>query len=113
MPKCGAAPRAAPVADMQVGDRLIAIGSSTGGVEALLEVLSHFPANCPPTVITQHMPAGFTKSFSAALGKMCAPVVREATEGAVLSPGHIYLAPGGAAHLEITGRTQWRCHLVA
>src|ERR1700750_2655327 len=101
MPKCGAAPRAAPVADMQVGDRLIAIGSSTGGVEALLEILSHFPANCPPTVITQHMPAGFTTSFAARLDKMCAPRVAEAFDGAPLEPGHVYLAPGGLMHLEI------------
>jgi two-component system chemotaxis response regulator CheB len=109
-------PMSTPTHDADFADRLIAIGSSTGGVEALLEVLSHFPANCPPTVITQHMPAGFTKSFAARLDKMCAPVVREAAEaaeGAVLAPGHIFLAPGGAAHLEITGRAQWRCRLVA
>jgi two-component system, chemotaxis family, protein-glutamate methylesterase/glutaminase len=106
-----AANAAAPRPEMRFSDRLIAIGSSTGGVEALLEVLSHFPANCPPTVITQHMPAGFTASFAARLDKMCAPVVREATEGAVLQSGHVFLAPGAVSHLEIGGRAQWRCHL--
>ena len=106
-----AAPRSAPVQDTApFAHRVIAIGASTGGVEALL---SHFPADCPPTVITQHMPAGFTASFAARLDKLCAPRVAEAAEGAVLSPGQVWLAPGGAAHLEITGRSQWRCRLIA
>jgi len=94
-------------------DRVIAIGSSTGGVEALLEVLSHFPSDCPPTVITQHMPAGFTRSFAARLDKLCAPRVREAQDGAVLEQGLIYLAPGGVSHLEIGGRTALSCRLVS
>lgn len=92
--------------------KLIAIGASTGGVEALIEVLSHFPADCPPTVVTQHMPAGFTASFARRLDRLSAPMVLEAFDGAVLEPGHVYLAPGGAAHLEVTGRTTWRCRLI-
>ena len=91
--------------------KLIAIGASTGGVEALIEVLSHFPADCPPTLITQHMPAGFTASFARRLDKLSAPRVSEAVDGAVLEPGTVHLAPGGAAHLEVTGRTTWRCRL--
>ena len=91
---------------------MIAIGSSTGGVEALVTVLSQFPANCPPTVITQHMPASFTTSFAARLNKMCAPTVTEASDGAVLQPGHIFIAPGGDAHLEVTGAKTLRCRLV-
>ena len=93
--------------------KLIAIGSSTGGVEALLEVLSHFPKNCPPTVITQHMPAGFTTSFAARLDKMCEPHVAEARDGDILEPGRVYLAPGAVSHLEVTGRETWRCRLVS
>jgi len=92
--------------------KLIAIGSSTGGVEALVSLLTHFPANCPPTVITQHMPATFTASFSARLHKICAPTVAEATDGAILQAGQIYLAPGGDAHLEVTGSRTLRCRLV-
>lgn len=94
-------------------DRIVAIGSSTGGVEALLEVISHFPRDCPPTVITQHMPAGFTKSFAARLDKLCAPSVREAQDGAVLEQGLIYLAPGAVSHLEIVGRTALSCRLIS
>jgi two-component system chemotaxis response regulator CheB len=109
-PRALTAPRPGP-RDAYVPDgRLVAIGSSTGGVEALIEILTKFPANGPPTVISQHMPPTFTKSFAARLNKLCAPNVSEAVEGAVIMPGHIYLAPGDA-HLEITGLTQPRVHL--
>ena len=93
------------------GDSVIAIGSSTGGVEALIEVLSSFPENCPPTVITQHMPEHFTTSFAARLDRLCAPRVTEATDGASLTVGQVYLAPGGAAHLEVGGLGTLRCKL--
>jgi two-component system, chemotaxis family, protein-glutamate methylesterase/glutaminase len=94
------------------GNSIIAIGSSTGGVEALIEVLSHFPANCPPTVITQHMPAHFTTTFAQRLDRLCQPRVTEASDGAVLSVGQVYLAPGGNQHLEISGVGTYRCRLV-
>lgn len=86
------------------GDTVVAIGASTGGVEAILTLLSSFPANCPPTVITQHMPASFTASFAGRLDRCCAPSVSEATQGAPLREGHIYLAPGGSTHLKIASR---------
>ncbi|WP_297442927.1 chemotaxis response regulator protein-glutamate methylesterase [Acidocella sp.] len=82
--------------------RVVAIGSSTGGVEALITILSKFPANCPPTIISQHMPATFTKSFAARLDKLCAAQVSEAVEGDRLAAGRIYLAPGNA-HIEVSG----------
>ena len=86
---------------------IAAIGSSTGGVEALLQVISAYPANCPPTVITQHMPATFTKSFAKRLDNASAATVTEAEDGAVLSPGQVFLAPGGNRHLTVmrTGDT--------
>ena len=91
--------------------RTIAIGSSTGGVEALLNILSEFPADCPPTVVTQHMPASFTHSFAERLNRSCAAHVSEAVDGDVLAPGRIFIAPGGDRHLEVTGTTP-RCRLV-
>jgi len=88
-----------------------AIGASTGGVEALIAVLSKFPENCPPTLITQHMPPVFTRNLATRLDRMCAPSVVEATHGAPLRPGVIYIAPGGDQHLEVTGRSALACSL--
>lgn len=97
--------------DFTPNRRIVAIGSSTGGVEALLTVLSSFPRNCPPTVITQHMPATFTPSFAARLDRECDAHVEEATDGAALKVGCIYLAPGGDMHLEVSGGVSSRCRL--
>jgi two-component system chemotaxis response regulator CheB len=95
------------------GGHVVAIGSSTGGVEALLTVISRFPANCPPTVITQHMPATFTASFAARLDRATDASVAEAREGALLEPGKVWLAPGGATHLQVVGSGTLRCKLIA
>jgi two-component system chemotaxis response regulator CheB len=91
--------------------RLLAIGSSTGGVEALMKLIEQFPANCPPTVITQHMPATFTKSFAQRMDRACEAQVSEAVDGDIIAPGRIYLAPGGEAHLSVEGVGQLRCRL--
>lgn len=101
-----------PAAEYRVGRKVVAIGSSTGGVEALIAVLQKFPQNCPPTVITQHMPATFTKSFAERLNRICAPVVQEATDGARLEIGKVYLAPGGDRHLQIVNASAPSCRLV-
>jgi two-component system chemotaxis response regulator CheB len=90
---------------------IVGIGSSTGGVEALLTIVSRFPVNCPPTVITQHMPAAFTRSFAERLNRTSAAEVHEAFDGAPLQQGHVYLAPGGVAHLEVVGSNTLRCAL--
>jgi two-component system chemotaxis response regulator CheB len=102
----------APAIDYRVGRKVVAIGSSTGGVEALIAVLQKFPQNCPPTVITQHMPSTFTKSFAERLNRICAPVVQEATDGARLEIGKIYLAPGGERHLQVVNPSAPCCRLV-
>lgn len=90
--------------------RMIAIGASTGGVEALIAVLQEFPANCPPTIITQHMPPAFTRSFAERLNGLCRARVAEARDGDVLAVGQVYLAPGDH-HLELSGQGQMRCRL--
>jgi two-component system, chemotaxis family, protein-glutamate methylesterase/glutaminase len=99
-------------ANYAVGRKIVAIGSSTGGVEALITVLQNFPANCPPTVITQHMPSTFTKSFAERLNRLCQPVVQEAYDGARLEVGKIYLAPGGERHLQVTNSAAPCCRLL-
>ena len=93
------------------GRKIIAIGSSTGGVEALGEVLKDFPANCPPTVITQHMPESFTASFAGRLNSICAPEILEAKDGALLEVGKVYIAPGKIAHLEVKTGENLYCRL--
>ncbi len=105
---------AAPIAaaEYRAGRKTVAIGASTGGVEALITVLQRFPVNCPPTVITQHMPHTFTKSFAERLNRLCAPTVEEATEGARLEIGKIYLAPGGERHLQVANASAPCCRLV-
>ncbi len=106
------APVKTPKEKFRHNGKVVAIGSSTGGVEALIAVLSGFPANCPPTVITQHMPGTFTKSFAERLNRMCDASVSEAVDGAPLTAGHIYIAPGGATHhLEVSGSESLRCRL--
>lgn len=112
-PGADRAPAHAASGDFRPDGRIVAIGSSTGGVEALLSVLSAFPANCPPTVITQHMPGSFTKSFAERLNRTCAARVGEAYEGAPLEIGQVWLAPGGDNHLQVVGHAQKRCRLVA
>ncbi len=104
------APPTAPCTESFVaGDKLVAIGSSTGGVEALLAVVGKLAANCAPTVIAQHMPATFTKSFAERLNRASAATVTEARDGDPLLPGRVYVAPGGDFHLEIEGATALRC----
>jgi len=97
------APSAQAPSNFRANGRVIAIGASTGGVEALITLLSAFPENCPPTVVTQHMPATFTNSFAARLDRLCAAHVSEARDGDPLQVGRIYIAPGGARHMEVAG----------
>lgn len=76
-------------------EKLICIGASTGGTEAIKELLMRMPADSPGIVITQHMPPGFTTSFAARLDGLCQITVKEAVNGERILPGHAYIAPGG------------------
>ena len=75
-------------------EKIIALGASTGGVEALTHVICEMPADCPATVIVQHMPKNFTSSFANRLNGLATPNVLEAQNGGRLMPGHVYIAPG-------------------
>jgi two-component system chemotaxis response regulator CheB len=98
--------RSAPVAKAPqrqlrvVDNRVVVIGASTGGVEALKRLLTGIPADCPPILITQHMPPRFTDAFAQRLNRELAMTVSEAVHDEPIEPGHVYIAPG-SHHLEI------------
>src|SRR6266700_1006859 len=92
--------------------RIVAIGASTGGVEALTGMVSKFPANGPAVLVVQHIPASYIKRFAGRLNRLSAARVEEAAHGALLGPGTIYIAPG-ARHLElIAGPDGYYCRLI-
>jgi two-component system chemotaxis response regulator CheB len=94
------APKPVLVAGNLLARKIVTIGASTGGVEALKAVLTHLPSDCPPVLVTQHMPERFTASFAKRLNGECAMTVSEARHGDVVEQGHVYIAPG-ARHLEL------------
>lgn len=93
-PAAPAAP-AEPAHLLETTHKIIAIGASTGGVQALTCVLSSMPADSPGTLVVQHMPAQFTRSFAERLNETCAVQVKEAADGDHIIPGRVLIAPGG------------------
>jgi two-component system, chemotaxis family, protein-glutamate methylesterase/glutaminase len=93
-------------------DRLILIGSSTGGVDALMKVLAHFPHDCPPTLIVQHIGAPFGEGLASLLDRAVAPKVRLAGSVEHLVRGTVLLAPGSERHLVVDGKSGKRARLV-
>jgi two-component system chemotaxis response regulator CheB len=91
----GKPPRAFPTRPPRSRSRVLAVGASTGGPEAIKRLLCALPADAPPTLIVQHMPEGFTKAFAARLDKECPMRVREARPGDELETGLALIAPGG------------------
>jgi two-component system chemotaxis response regulator CheB len=100
-------------AGYRAGGKIVAIGASTGGVEALSQVLAAMPTTAPPILIAQHMPDRFVPSFAARLNAMCAMTVAVAQDGQPLRPGHAYIAPGNI-HLQLAGKSAglYRCQLL-
>jgi two-component system chemotaxis response regulator CheB len=110
------APRtAAPVRKERVyraNGKIVVIGASTGGVEAIKEVLMGLPAKCPPVLITQHMPPRFTAAFAERLNRECPMTITEAKDDDVVEPHHVYIAPGGSQHLRLVRHgTKFLCKL--
>ncbi|HEY1124279.1 MAG TPA: chemotaxis response regulator protein-glutamate methylesterase [Sphingobium sp.] len=85
----------------RVENAIIAIGASTGGVEALHHVLRRFPEDCPPTVIVQHINGSFAAAMAKRLDEQCAPRIQLAEGDTMLKQGHIYIAPGNERHLTV------------
>lgn len=92
--------------------KIIAIGSSTGGTEAIKDVLAGLDGNVPGIVIAQHMPKDFTKAFASRLDKISRVNVKEAEDGDMIVPGHVYIAPGDS-HLTIKRiKNNYICRLI-
>lgn len=92
--------------------KVVLVGSSTGGVDALERLFATFPENCPPTFVAQHMPESFLASFARRLDGKVAPRVRLAENGLRAEPGTICLAPGGKQHLALRAGETPSCRLV-
>lgn len=90
--------------------KLVVIGASTGGVEALSTVLSHYPIDCPPTLVVQHIGHDFVPGFARRLNRLSAAAVAEAYDGSTIEPGQVQIAPGSPTHLTISSRG-WKCSL--
>lgn len=94
------------------GWKTVVIGASTGGVEALIELLTAFPEHCPPTLIVQHINGNFLPGLAQRLDRHCPAQVRPANTIDELRPGTVLMAPGNAEHLTLTSQGR-RCRLVA
>ena len=92
-------------------DKIIAIGASTGGTEAIREVLERMPADAPAVVITQHIPAAFSGPFATRMNKSSAMSVCEARDGQQIMPGHAYIAPGDRHLIVKRSGARWLCEL--
>jgi len=96
---------------LRTTDRIIAIGASTGGTEALRELLVALPPDAPGIVITQHIPAAFSGAFSERLDRAAAMSVCEAQDGQYILPGHAYVAPGDRHLIVERDGARYRCRL--
>lgn len=103
--------RSSSTLDYRTTDQVIAIGASTGGTEAIKEVLIRLRADAPGIVITQHIPPVFSRSFAERMNKVSPLNVCEASDGQLILPGHAYIAPGDR-HLEVKrDGAKYRCRL--
>lgn len=104
-------PKAAAPKQLRTTDRIIAIGASTGGTEAIKEVLIRLPPDCPGVVITQHIPKAFSGPFARRMNDCCALSVCEAEDGQHILAGHAYIAPGDRHLLVIRDGARYVCRL--
>src|SRR5689334_13649011 len=102
--------KSAPV-KFRTTDRLIAVGASTGGTEAIKEFLLGMPPDAPGIVIAQHIPKAFSTPFAERMNRTCTLTVFEAQDGQQILPGHAYIAPGDRHMLIVRSGARWICRL--
>ena len=103
--------KVAPSAHFRTTDRIIAIGASTGGTEAIKDVITEFPADTPGVVIAQHIPPAFSTAFAKRMNRVCQMTVYEAEDGQQVLPGHVYIAPGDKHLLLVRNGARYECRL--
>jgi len=103
--------KAPPPRQFRTTDRIIAIGASTGGTEAIKDVLIGLPADTPGIVITQHIPKAFSAAFARRMDACCQMTVSEAQDGQQILPGHVYIAPGDQHLLLVRDGARYVCKL--
>jgi two-component system, chemotaxis family, protein-glutamate methylesterase/glutaminase len=96
---------------LQTTERIIAVGASTGGTEAIRELLESLPPDAPAIVISQHIPAAFSKPFADRMDRSSAMAVCQAQDGQYILPGHAYIAPGDYHLLVERDGARYRCRL--
>jgi two-component system chemotaxis response regulator CheB len=102
--------KAAPLR-FRTTDQLIAIGASTGGTEAIRDVLVAMPPDAPGIVIAQHIPKAFSTPFAERMNRSSQMTVYEAQDGQQIRPGHVYIAPGDRHLMVVRSGARWICRL--
>jgi two-component system, chemotaxis family, protein-glutamate methylesterase/glutaminase len=102
--------KTAPV-KFRTTDRLIAVGASTGGTEAIKDFLLGMPPDAPGIVIAQHIPKAFSAPFAERMNRTCPMIVYEAQDGQQILPGHAYIAPGDRHLMIVRSGARWVCKL--
>ena len=104
-------PRSTQPRHFRTTDQIVAIGASTGGTEAIREVLVRMPPDAPGIVITQHIPKAFSGAFATRMNSVSPLTVCEARDGQQILPGHVFIAPGDQHLLVVRDGAQYRCRL--
>ena len=103
--------RSAQIRTLKTTEKIVAIGASTGGTEAIKEILTQFRPDNPAILITQHIPPVFSSAFARRMNQFAAMTVAEAVDGQQVLPGHVYIAPGDKHLLLVRDGARYRCQL--
>lgn len=104
-------PKAQGVRPLRTTERIVAIGASTGGTEAIRQVLTALPPDAPGIVITQHIPKAFSAAFARRMNECCQVTVYEACDGQQILAGHVYIAPGDRHLMVVRDGARYVCRL--